>query len=252
MLSHFLTSQLFAFLLVFCRLGSAIMLLPGFGEAYVAMRIRLFLALMFSVVVAPTIHLPPVPANTFTLIQLLSAEILIGLFIGGVSRMLIATVHIAGTIIAYESSLSSALTQNITSFQGQDSSLGNLLSMTAVVLMFVTDLHHVMLKGLVDSYTLFLPGQMPLMGDIAQHATQTVSGIFQMAMQMAAPNIAVGLMLYLGAGILARLMPNMQIFFILMAPQLLISFFILMVSFSAIMLWYLDYFRTTLTGFLAP
>jgi len=99
---------------------------------------------------------------------------------------------------------------------------------------------------------LFLPGQMPLMGDIAQHATQTVSGIFQMAMQMAAPNIAVGLMLYLGAGILARLMPNMQIFFILMAPQLLISFFILMVSFSAIMLWYLDYFRTTLTGFLAP
>ena len=253
MLSQFLVSQLFAFLLVFCRMGSAVMLLPGFGEAYVAMRVRLFIAVFFSIAVAPVIHsLPPVPTSPLALITLLTAEILTGLFLGGISRMLISAIHVAGTIIAYESSLSSALTQNITSFQGQDSTLGNLLSMTAVVLMFVTDLHHVMLAGLAQSYTLFLPGQFPPIGDFAQHATQMMSGTFQTAMQLAAPNIVIGLMLYLGAGILSRLMPNMQIFFILMAPQLLISFFILMVSFSAIMLWYMDYFRTTLNGFLAP
>ena len=253
MLSQFLISQLFSFLLVFCRLGSAIMLLPGFGEAYVFMRMRLFLAVLFSALLSSVlVALPAAPASIFALVQLMVGEILIGLFIGGVSRIIIASVHIAGTIIAYESSLSSALTQNITSFQGQDSTIGNLLSMTAVVLLFSTDLHHYMLMGLANSYTLFLPGQFPPIADFSHHATLLMSSIFQTAMQIAAPNIVIGLMLYLGAGIISRLMPNMQIFFILMAPQLLISFFILMVCFSSVMLWFNDYFRTSLGGFLNP
>src|SRR5436309_1219260 len=110
MLSHFLISELFAFLLIFCRLGSAIMLLPGFGEAYVAPRIRLMLALMFSLILTPVIHFPPAPATVSGLLFLMTGEILAGLFIGGLARMLIAAMHVAGTVIAYQSSLASALT----------------------------------------------------------------------------------------------------------------------------------------------
>jgi flagellar biosynthesis protein FliR len=252
MLSQFLTAELFAFLLVFCRLGSALMLLPGFGELYVASRVRLMLALFFSMVLAPALTLPSAPGSVATLIALLFSEILIGLFIGGIARMLISTMHITGSIIAYQSSLSSALTTDIAGFSSQDTSLGNMLSMTAVVLLFVTDLHHVLLKGLSESYTLFLPGQFPLVEDLANHATRTMSSVFQMAMHLAAPSIVVGMMLYLGAGILARLMPNMQIFFIMMAPQLLISFFILMVTISSIMLWYMDFLRESVLKFLIP
>ena len=253
MLSHFLVSELFGFLLVFCRMGSAIMILPGFGEAYVAPRMRLFLAVLFSALLAPVIQkMPVVPGNTFALVSVVVPEILIGLFIGGLSRMIISALHIAGTIIAYQASLSSSLTQNITSFQGQDSTIGNLLSMTAVVLLFVTDLHHLMLRGLADSYTLFLPGQLPPFDDFSHHATLMMSGVFQTAVQLAAPNIVIGLMLYLGGGILSRLMPNMQIFFILTSPQLLLNFFIMMVSFSAIMLWFMDYFKASLGAFLSP
>ena len=253
MLSQFLVSELFAFLLIFCRLGSALMLLPGFGEVYVPTRVRLLLALMFSMTLTPVIHsIPAVPTTTFGLLQLLIGEIMIGLFLGGLGRMLISALHVAGTIIAYMSSMSSSLTQDIASFQGQDTSISNLLSFTAVVLLFVTDLHHMMLKGLADSYTLFLPGHFPIVEDFANHATHIMSSTFQMAMQLAAPNIVIGLILYLGAGILARLMPGIQIFFLLMAPQLLLSFFIIMTTFSAIMLWYLDFFKDTLGTFLAP
>lgn len=252
MLSQFLVSELFAFLLVFCRLGSALMLLPGFGEVYVSTRIRLLLALMFSVVLAPVLHLPPVPTGMFGLFSLLLAEIMIGLFLGGLSRMLIAAVHMAGMIISYQSSLASALTQNIAEVQGQGTALGNALSMTSLVLLFTLNLHHVMLRGLADSYTLFLPGQFPPVADFAQHAAKTMDSAFHMAMQMSAPHIVIGILIYLGAGIIARLMPNMQIFFILMAPQLLISFFILMVSISAIMLWYMEYYQTALGSFLKP
>ena len=229
------------------------MILPGFGEAYVPVRIRLLLAAMFSLLLAPVLqNLPHMPSNIMSLFNLLLAEIMIGIFLGGLSRMLISAIHMAGMIIAYQSSLASAVTQDLTLSQAQGTSLGNLLGVAALVLLFTTDLHHLILRGLADSYTLFTAGQFPQVGDFANHATHTMSSSFQMAMQIAAPHLVIGLMIYLGAGIIARLMPNIQIFFLLMAPQLLISFFILMICFSAMMLWYMEYFKDSLGSFLAP
>ncbi len=253
MLSNILISELFAFLLVFCRMGSAIMLLPGFGEAYVPARARLLLAAILSVAIAPNLPaLPHAPTNIMSLFALLSAEIIIGLFIGGLSRMLIGAIHMAGMIIAYQSSLSSAVVQDLTHSQSQGTSLGNLLGMAALVMLFATDLHHLMLRGLADSYSLFTAGEFPNMGDFANHATHIMDSSFHIAMQLAAPHLVVGLILYLGAGIIARIMPNIQIFFLMSAPQLLISFFILMIASSSIMLWYMDYIKETLATFLAP
>lgn len=254
MLSQLLVSEVFAFLLVFCRLGSAMMLLPGFGEIYIPVRVRLMMALAFSLILSPVLVLPPVPQTVGSLIALLVAEILTGIFLGGISRLLIAAIHMGGMIISYQASLVSALVPDMAQAQGQSQGtvLGNMLSVTAVVLIFTTDLHHVMLKGLADSYSLFLPGQFPLVQDFANHAVQTLNGAFRMAMQIAAPHIVAGVLLYLGAGIIARLMPNIQIFFIMLPAQLMLSFFILMVAASAIMMWYMDYFRDTMSAFLAP
>lgn len=87
MLSQFLAAELFAFLLIFCRMGSAIMLLPGFGEAYVSPRVRLLFALMLSLLLVPVIRsLPPLPTSVLGLFNIMIAEILIGLFIGGLTR----------------------------------------------------------------------------------------------------------------------------------------------------------------------
>lgn len=253
MLAQLLTAEVFSFLLIFCRVGSALMLMPGYGEVYVAPRVRLMLALLFSLLLAPVVAgLPPMPNTVGGLVAVMVAEIGIGLMLGGLARMLIAGVHVAGGIIAYQSSLSSALTGNITGFQGQDTSLGNLLSMTSVVLMFTTDLHHLILRSIADSYTLFTPGLFPMMEDVAAQATTTIGQTFRIAMQMAAPHLVIGMLLYLSAGIIARLMPNFQIFFIMMPAQLFISFCVLMTCISAIMLWYMEYLQNTLGAFAMP
>jgi flagellar biosynthesis protein FliR len=253
MLADLLVSQIFASLLVFCRLGTALMVLPGFGETYVLARARLLLGVMFSIVVAPTVAgLPPVPSTVFGLFTLVITEILVGLFIGGICRLLIATIHIAGMIIAYQAGLSSALTQDVAIAQSQGTAMGNLLSVSALVLIFVTDMHHLMLRGMIDSYTLFLPGHLPMVGDMTDQVVQTLNRSFNMGTQIAGPMVVMGLVIHLIGGVLAKLMPNIQIFFILPGPQLLLSFFILMVSFSAIMMWYMDYFKDTIGGFLAP
>ncbi len=254
MLSQILITQIFAFMMVFCRLGSALMLMPGFGESYVFMRARVILAAALSLLLMPLVanSLPPVPVTVFGLMNIVVAEILVGVFLGGISRLLISAIHTAGTIIAYQSSLISAVAPDIGQSQGQGTSLGNFLGITALVLLFATNLHHMLLKGIFDSYTLFLPGQFPPVSDFAEHASRTMSASFRMAMQLAAPHLVIGMMLYLAAGIISRLMPNIQIFFIMMPPQLLLSFFILMVAMSSMMMWYLHYFEDTMSGFLSP
>jgi len=253
MLSQFLPAEIFAFLLIFCRLGSAMMLLPGFAETYIAPRVRLMLALMFSLVLLPVLKdIPPPPDTVFGVFNLIIAEILIGIFFGALTRMLIAALHMAGMIISYQSSLISALVPDIAQGQSQVTVFGNFLGVTVVTLIFATDMHHLMLKALVDTYTLFPVGRFPMIEDISSHATQTLNGAFRMAMQLAAPYIVVGTILFLSMGIIARLMPNIQIFFIMLPPQIFISFFVLMVTISTLLLWYMDYFRDSLAGFLAP
>src|SRR5690348_15638563 len=141
MLSHFLLSQVFAFMLVFCRVGSAMMLLPGFSESYVPMRIRLMLALFFSVVLASVVTMPAVPGDVPHLFVLILGEIMTGLFLGGLSYLLISTIQMASAIIAYQSGLSAALTLGLGQSQGQETAVDNLLSYSAVVLLFATNLH---------------------------------------------------------------------------------------------------------------
>lgn len=253
MLGQLLTAEVFSYLLIFCRVGSAIMLLPGFGEVYVTARARLLLAVFFSIVLGPVVApLPPAPSSVGGLATLLMFEIGTGLFLGAIARMLISGAHVAGGIVAYQSSLSSAMTNNITGFVGQDTTVGNLLSMTAVVLLFATDLHHVMLQSLHGSYDVFPAGQPPLLSDVAEHATKTMDSIFHVAMQLAAPHMVVGMLLYLAAGIIARLMPNLQILFLMMPAQLLVAFLLLMVVFGSMMLWYLNYMHDAMQSFAVP
>jgi flagellar biosynthesis protein FliR len=253
MLEQFLVTELFAFLMVFSRLGAVIMLIPGIGESYVSARVRLVLALMVSLVVTPLAQplMPEIPGSPLALAVLLAAEITIGVFLGMLSRILISAMHTAGMIIAFQSGLAAAMMFDMS--QGtQGSPIGNLLSLGAVMLLFSLNLHHVMLMGAADSYTLFLPGSFPPVGDFAQMAAQLVSSVFLISLAFAAPHVVVGLLVYLSAGIMSRLMPAMQVFFVLMPAQILASFFILVVTISTAMLMYMTFFENMLTGFLAP
>lgn len=250
MFEQLATSQLYAWLLVFCRVGSGIMVLPGLGEIYVAARSRLLFALAVSFVMAPALasSFPPIPTTPLGVTELIAKEIFIGIFIGTISRMLISAIHMAGQIISMQSSLSAAQMFDPTQ-ASQGTVLGNLLSVSAVVLMFAGDVHHIMLGGLYDSYALFVPGQALAFDDIAQTAARTLSGAFLAAFKLSSPYIVFGLILYLAAGILARLMPNLQIFFLMMSPQIMLSFALLTFTFSAIMMWYLDYLGQSLPSF---
>jgi flagellar biosynthetic protein FliR len=252
-LEHLLTAEVFSLLLVFARTGSAMMLLPGFGEAYVSARVRLLFAGAFTIVVAPVVapHLPALPGSPITLTLLVGGEIGIGVFIGTVARIMLITLEIAGTLVSFQIGLASAQIFNpLLSDQGQLVSV--LVTITGMVLLFQTDLHHLMLRALVDSYTMFVPGSLPPLGDFSETITKLVGRSFVVALQIAAPFLVVSTMMYIAIGLISRLMPQLQIFFLALPLQITLGFLLLVLTFSSIMLWFLNNFADVIRGFTVP
>ena len=101
-LESLLNGSIFQFFIVFCRVGSAVMLIPGFGEAYVPPRVRLAFALMFSLALMPMLadKVPVLPADLDRFVMTLATEIGIGLFFGSLCRIIMMAVLSAGSIIA--------------------------------------------------------------------------------------------------------------------------------------------------------
>jgi flagellar biosynthetic protein FliR len=252
-LERLLTAEVFSLLLVFARTGTALMLLPGFGENYVSARFRLLLALAFAIVVAPVVapHLPPLPDSPVILSLLVGGEVGIGIFIGTVGRIMVVTLETAGSLVSFQVGLASAAIFNpLISDQGQ--LLSVLITIVGMVLLFQTDMHHLMLRAIVDSYTLFVPGALPPIGDFTETITKLVARSFLIALQMTAPFLVVMTMMYIALGLIARLMPQLQIFFLALPLQITLGFLILVLTFSTIMLLFLNSFADVMRSFLVP
>jgi len=252
MLQDLLPAHLFAILLVFMRVGTAMLLLPGLGDPYVPPRVRLLLALMISLIIAPILanSLPAMPQSAFNLLVLLAGEILIGFFFGTIARLFISALTTAGMVIAYMSTMANALTNDPSAAQ-QGSIAGTFLGVIAVLMIFTLNLHHAMLAAVIDSYQLFVPGRAPPVADFADMISRVVAKTFLLSFQIAAPFIAMGLIFFLGLGILGRLMPQMQVFFVAMPLQIAAGLAVLALVLPAIINWFIGAFQETLLPFVA-
>ncbi|NQZ14965.1 MAG: flagellar biosynthetic protein FliR [Alphaproteobacteria bacterium] len=250
-LESFLVSGVFAFMLVFVRIGTALTIMPGIGDSFVPQNIRLFMALGLALVLSPVIQpfVPdPIPALP-VLFSLILMEFVIGLFIGTIARVLMAALDVAGMIISTTSGLANAQVFN-PSLASQGSITGAFLSMVGVVLLFVTNLHHLLIYGLVESYHMFPVGDVPDSGSMAEMMSRAVSASFMIGFQLAIPFVIVAMLLYIGMGVLSRLMPQVQVFILTLPMQIMLSMITLFFILSAGMLFWLTKFEDGMTFFL--
>ncbi len=233
MVIELVPDEVFRPLLVLVRVGTALMIMPGFGEAYVLGRSRLLLAVLLGFTLTGPLsgQLPAMPAAPEALILLIGVEAALGLFIGLIARVIFAALHIAGTIIAYQSGLAAAAIFDPNE-AGQGTLPGNFLTTTGLVLLFALDAHHALLRGLAASYASWPPGQLLPVGDLADGLARLVQRSFATGVQIAAPMLVVGLLLQLLMGVLNRLMPSFQVFFVAMPLQLGVAFATLLLSFA--------------------
>ncbi len=241
------------YMLAFARVGAILMLMPGIGETAVAPRIRLGIALFLTLLLQP-LAAPLYPAglarDTARLAMLLGGEIAIGLFIGMASRLVLAAAQVAGTTIANQLGLGFAMTVDPT--QGQQGVIfGNFLSLMAVTLIFVTDLHVPAISAVSSSFSLFPPGQWVPTGDFAETTVKFVGESFRVGLQISAPFLAFGLIFNLGLGMLQKMMPQFQIFFVAMPLSIGVGLVLFGLVLATMMAWYLDHVRDGFTRLLA-
>jgi flagellar biosynthetic protein FliR len=231
------------FMLVFARVGAMVMLLPGLGESNIPVRIKLAIALLLTLIIVP-LHRADYHVNMDALSALLVMfvyEILIGIVLGATARVALAALQVAGAVIAQQLGL--GFVTSVDPTQGQQGVvIGNFLTMLGITMLFATDSHHLIIAALNDSYSIFSPGEVMPSGDVAALATRAFAAAFKIGMQLSAPFLVFGLVFNIGLGVLARLMPQMQVYFVGVPLSILAGFLIFAVVLTAMMGSFLDYF----------
>jgi flagellar biosynthetic protein FliR len=239
----FLPALAAAFLLVFARIGTMIMLVPTLGEVNIPARIRLGIALALTLILLP-LHRNAYQVNLDNLAPLpvlVVHEILIGLVLGATARVTISALTVAGSIIAQQLGLGFVTAVDPT--QGQQGIVvGNLLTILGITMLFATDMHHLVIAALTDSYKIFKPGELISSGDAASLATKSFALAFKIGVQLSAPFLVFGLVFNIGLGVLARLMPQMQVYFVGAPLSILLGFLILVAVIATMMGTFVDYF----------
>lgn len=250
-IEEFLVTGIFAFMLIFTRLGTAMMIMPGIGDSFVPNNIRLMIALAMSFVLTPVIqgYMPEQVPSFPVLFSLILMEFVIGIFMGTMARIFMVALDVAGMVISSTSGLANAQVFNPT-LATQGSITGAFLSMTGVVLLFATNLHHMLIYGLVESYQMFPVGAVPDSGSMAQLIVRAFSSSFMIGFQIAIPFVVVAIMLYIGMGVLSRLMPQVQVFILALPIQILLSLLTLSLVLSAAMVFWLTKYEAGMTFFL--
>jgi flagellar biosynthetic protein FliR len=237
------------FVLVFARVGTMVMLMPGIGERFIFSRARLSLAFFIALVILPMARPSlPIPQDLPALVTLLVGEVLIGLIIGVCARLVMAALQTAGTIVAQAMGLGFAMTIDPTG-GAQNPSIGNFLTMLGITLVLTSDLHHLAIAAIHESYRLLPPGGAPDMTDIMTLAVRSASQGFAVAVQISAPFIVFGLLFNLGLGVLARMMPQLQVFFLAVPASIFGGMLVLLVVLGVMMSVFMNDLGTFLRQF---
>lgn len=251
-LEEFLALHVLAFALCFARVGSAIMIMPGLGDSFTPERIRLHIAIAMTLVLFPLVvpYLPKTTPSTFSLFILIVIEFIVGLFFGTIARIFMMALDTAGMIISTSSGLANAQVFN-PSLATQGSLVGAFLSITGIAVLFALNLHHLLIMGIMESYELFPLGQIPDTGSMAQLMAKSVSSAFAIGIKMGAPFIVLTLLIYVGMGVLSRLMPQVQVFLLALPMQILLAIILLMLTVTALFSYWAGQFEGAMVFFLS-
>jgi len=234
----------FAFVLVLSRAGGVVALLPGLAETGVPAVVRAGLAGALALLLTPTVAplVPAVPAAPALAARMLGGELLVGLWLGFLARVLVLALPMAGQILATLLGLSSVL-QPDPELGPQTSALARLFALAAPVVVLASGLYALPLAALARSYALFAPGAVLPAGAVSEAVARAVTAGFGLALRLCAPALLASVVWSVAAGILARVAPRVQVYFLAMPAQILGGLAILAALSGAILFAWQDTVR---------
>lgn len=240
-----------ALFLAFCRMGSCIMVLPGFGSARIPSQIRLFTALGVSMAVLPvmwdTIY-PRASSPDATFIGLIFTESLIGIVYGMIARLYTLGFQFTGTILTTAIGFTAPGGHDVLE-DSSENQLTNLLTLSGLLLLFMMDFHHIVIRALLDSYTATPVGAVIDPQKILITLTDTLRASTMIMLRLASPFLIYGLMFNVAIGLINKLAPQIPVFFISTPFLLMGGLFLLYLSIAALVRQYADGFAAVYSSF---
>lgn len=206
-----LSSGLWHGIMVFIRVSALVSLLPAFGDRSVPGRIKLGLAVAFTLIVAPTIPIISAPTGPLSLAGFAMSEVGIGLALGFGIRMFVLILQTAGSIAAQATSLSQIL-----GGAGVEPvpAMGFILVVAGLALAVMAGLHVRVATFMIGTYELFPPGTIPDGRAISQWGLGRISQGFSLAFLLAAPFVIASTIYNLTLGVINRAMPQLMVAFV--------------------------------------
>jgi len=209
--------QLQAFFLVFVRVAAILLAIPVFSSTSIPSLVKISLALAASIALFPMLNLPDIilPVGFFPFATGLAGEVMMGVIIGFTVRIVFAGIQLAGQLAGYQMGLAIANVMDPDSSQ-QMPILAQLNNLLAILIFLVINAHHWFIRALVESFHL-----VPLMGVHVEGSaiTQLVyltGNVFVIALKVGAPVIAALLLTSVAFGLVARTVPQMNVFIVAM------------------------------------
>ena len=228
------------FLFVLLRVGALIMFFPILGSPQVPGRIKVGLILFVSIAVFPVVRATPMhdPKSLFELVVNLFSEITIGLAVAYSARLMFTAVQIAGTVVDFQMGFGVV---NVIDPQTetQVSITAQFQNILAILFFLALDAHHIIIGAIVESFFLINPFQINFSTFTPEIILLLFKATFVTAVKIAAPIMAILFFISVGLGLVARTVPQMNVFIVgfplqigvgLLMVGLSISFFSIVVQ----------------------
>lgn len=217
--------QLDAFILVLLRVSAIIVTIPVISESSVPARVKAALSILITLIVLPLVapKIPPTESyHVLIFMYRMAGEIMIGLVIGYIAKLVLAGIQMAGDIVGFQMGLSIAnVIDPMTS--EQVSIITELQYLIALLIFLAVDAHHIFFSAIIQSYSVLNPLAFHFSGPLTQAVLSYSKEMFIIAVKLAAPIIAVMLFTNVGLGVVARTVPQINIFIVGMPLQIAVG-----------------------------
>jgi len=220
-----------AFSLVLLRVGALIGTMPLFGERIVPVRVKAGLALVIAFLLFPTVSpsVPPISTDFLPLLSRMISETLIGAALGFAARLIFAAAQLAGEMIGFQIGFSVAnVIDPVSSIHV--SLIGQVQYLFAVLVFLITDSHHVFFAAIADSFQVLPLFAFHVSGDFMNLMVGLSRDMFVLAVKLSIPVIAVIFFTNVGLGIVARTVPQINVFIVGFPLQITVGLFFLGLS----------------------
>jgi flagellar biosynthetic protein FliR len=202
---------------LFCRIGGAMLVMPGISSAQIPMQVRLFLAIAVSLALAPllldSVRRVVAGAQPAGLFWVIAGELLVGLLIGLLARAFFIALQALASVVAAAIGYSGIPGSQIDETEPV-SPLVSLITVSAVVLMFQTDLHWEVLRGLAASYSILPPGSAFQSRFGLIELVDQLSETFLIALRISSPFLVYAIIVNFAVGLANKLVPQIPIYFV--------------------------------------